>query len=189
VALGIDDSISIMQIIGMAFMLASFVFAVEKDGEKRKASWRWLTFCLIAFCCCGSVGVMQKIHQNSAYKGESSAFLLVAFITSFLVMSTLTIVTSKKEKTSVLARTEEGKLDYVTLLIPILIGVMTAVNHKLNLYLSGVIESAVFFPIVNGGGLMLTTLSAVLIFKERISGRQWIGLGLGVVAVLCLCLG
>ena len=189
VVLGIDAGISIWQIIGIVFMLGSFLFAVEKDKEKRKASWRWLTFCLIAFCCCGSVGVMQKIHQHSEYKDELGSFLLIAFITSFVMLSVLTFVTSKKEKTPIFAKTEDGKLDYVAFLIPILIGVMTAVNHKLNLYLSGVMPSAVFFPIVNGGGLVLTTLSAVLIFRERISGRQWIGVGLGVVSIICLCFG
>jgi multidrug transporter EmrE-like cation transporter len=105
------------------------------------------------------------------------------------VLSVLTFVTSKKEKTPIFAKTEDGKLDYVAFSIPILIGVMTAVNHKLNLYLSGVIPSAVFFPIVNGGGLVLTTVSAVLIFGERISARQWIGVGFGVVSVIFLCLG
>ena len=52
-------------------------------------------------------------------------------------------------------------------------GVLQAVNHKLNLYLSGVMDSAVFFPIVNGGGLVLTTLLAVPLFRERLAGRQW----------------
>ena len=43
------------------------------------------------------------------------------------------------------------------------------------------------FPIVNGGGLMLTTLTATLLFKERLSKKQWIGLALGAIAVILLC--
>lgn len=183
------ESISVWQIIGIAFMLTSFVFAVEKDAEKRKASWRWLIFCLIAFCCCGGVGLMQKIHQSSEYKGELNAFLVIAFITACLLMTTLSVVTSKKEKVSILARKDDGKIDWVAILIPVCLGIMAAVNHKLNLYLSGVMPSAVFFPIVNGGGLVLTTLSAVVLFRERLSGRQWIGVGLGIASVIFLCLG
>ena len=183
------ESITIWQIIGMVFMLVSFVFAVEKDEEKRKASWRWLTFCLIAFFCCGGIGLMQKIHQSSAYKDELNAFLVIAFATSFLLMSVLSIVTSKKSKIPMFARTDLGKLDFVAIVIPILLGVMSAINHKLNLYLSGVIPSAVFFPIVNGGGLVLATLAAVVLFRERISVRQWIGVGVGVASVIFLCLG
>ena len=66
-------------------------------------------------------------------------------------------------------------------------GVCVAVNNKLNLYLSGVMDSAVFFPIVNGGGLVLTTLAAVLLFKEKLSTKQWIGVVIGIASVVFLC--
>ena len=66
-------------------------------------------------------------------------------------------------------------------------GACAAVNNKFNLYLSGVMDSAVFFPIVNGGGLVLTTLAAVLLFKEKLSKKQWIGVVLGIASVVFLC--
>ena len=66
-------------------------------------------------------------------------------------------------------------------------GVCVAVNNKLNLYLSGVMDSAVFFPIVNGGGLVLATLAAVLLFREKLSKKQWIGVAFGIASVVFLC--
>ena len=48
-------------------------------------------------------------------------------------------------------------------------------------------DSAVFFPVVNGGGLVLTTLAAVLIFKERLSVRRSLGVAFGIVSVIFLC--
>ena len=59
--------------------------------------------------------------------------------------------------------------------------------NKWNLYLSGVMDSAVFFPVVNGGGLILTTLSAVVLFRERLRVKQWVGMLIGTAAVICLC--
>ena len=73
------------------------------------------------------------------------------------------------------------------LAIMIVSGVCVAVNNKFNLYLSGVMDSAVFFPIVNGGGLVLATLSAVILFKEKLSTKQWIGVILGITSVVFLC--
>ena len=66
-------------------------------------------------------------------------------------------------------------------------GACIAINNKFNLYLSGVMDSAVFFPIVNGGGLVLTTLAAVLLFKEKLSRKQWVGIVLGILSVVFLC--
>ena len=44
-----------------------------------------------------------------------------------------------------------------------------------------------FFSIVNGGGLVLTTLAAVLLFKEKLSVKQWIGVAVGTASVVLLC--
>jgi len=61
-----------------------------------------------------------------------------------------------------------------------------ALPHKINLYLSGVIDSAVFFPLVNGLPLLLSLLAAILFFRERPNLRQYIGILLGLAAVLLL---
>ena len=63
----------------------------------------------------------------------------------------------------------------------------TALNNKLNLLLSGMMDSAVFFPIVNGGPLLLTTLSSFLIFKEKPTLRKCVGILPGILSVLLLC--
>ena len=66
-------------------------------------------------------------------------------------------------------------------------GIAVALNNRLNLLLSGLLDSSVMFPVVNGGGLILTTLSATLLFRERLSGKQWIGMAIGTLAVILLC--
>ena len=51
----------------------------------------------------------------------------------------------------------------------ILAGICSAANNKINLYLSGIMDSAVFFPVVNGGGLVLASLASYIVFKEKLS--------------------
>ena len=186
-ALFFDEKIEIAHIIGIVLMLISFFCAVEKGTDEKKVSVRWLVFCLIAFLCTGGIGVMQKIHQSSVYKDELNAFLVFAFAVSFLFSSVMTVVCGKREKTALLPTTEQGKINWLLLGGLVLAGCTVAVNNKLNLYLSGVMDSAVFFPIVNGGGLVLTTLGAVLIFKEKLSIKQWCGVIIGILSVILLC--
>jgi multidrug transporter EmrE-like cation transporter len=69
----------------------------------------------------------------------------------------------------------------------ILMGIAAAINNKLNLDLSGRLPSAVFFPVVNGGALVLSSLAAVLIFREKLSVKRWIGVAIGTVSVILLC--
>ena len=185
-----DESLGWAQIVGMVLMLASFVLAAKSDVDEKKANLKWLFLCLIAFVATGGIGVMQKAHQSSEYRDELNAFLIIAFVSSALLCAIFAALMKRRESRFADEKREEknGKRQ-VWLLLGIMIasGACVAVNNKFNLYLSGVMDSAVFFPIVNGGGLVLTTLAAVLLFKEKLSTKQWIGVVLGIASVVFLC--
>ena len=44
----------------------------------------------------------------------------------------------------------------------------------------------IFFPIVNGGGILLSGIAAIAVFREKLSAKQWIGLATGFVSIMCL---
>ena len=134
---------------------------------------------------------MQKIHQTSSFKGELNAYLVTAFIASTVISTAVAVFLylkgSKESLENKKALPAIDKKFVFMLVLMIVNGVSVAVNHKLNLYLSGVMDSATFFPIVNGGGLVLSTVAALIIFRERLSVKQWIGLGVGILSVIFLC--
>lgn len=183
-----DENIGVFQLLGIALMVGSFVFATEKKSGEKRGGLLWLTFSLLTFLCSGSIGFMQKIHQTSSHKNELNAFLVLSFAVSFIFSAVMTFMALRKEKSPLLERREDGRVNFAFIIIMIVSGICVAANHKLNLSLSGIMPSAVFFPIVNGGNLVLTTLSALVIFRERLTRRQWIGVILGVLSVLFLCL-
>ena len=183
-----EESIGLWQIIGMVLMLASFALANGGENGGKRANLRWLLLCVVAFLATGAIGVMQKIHQSSAFKGELNAFLVIAFAVSAFLSGVVALLLRKKESGSEENRNDRGGMRLLIFLM-LISGVCVAVNNKLNLYLSGVIDSIIFFPVVNGGGLVLTTLASLLIFKERLRVKQWIGILLGIASVLCLCVG
>ena len=182
------ESIGLWQIIGMVLMLASFALANGGENGGKRANLRWLLLCVVAFLATGAIGVMQKIHQSSAFKGELNAFLVIAFAVSALFSGAFALLLRKKDRTSTAPENARGKMILLIFLM-LVSGVCVAVNNKLNLYLAGVIDSVIFFPVVNGGGLVLTTLASLLNFKERLRVKQWIGILLGIASVLCLCVG
>ena len=182
------ESIGPLQIVGMVLMLASFALANGGENGGKRANLRWLLLCVVAFLATGAIGVMQKIHQSSAFKEELNAFLVIAFGVSAFLSGVVALLLRKKERGSEENRNDRGGMMLLIFLM-LISGVCVAVNNKLNLYLSGVIDSIIFFPVVNGGGLVLTTLASLLIFKERLRTKQWIGILLGIASVLCLCVG
>ncbi len=180
-----NESIDMIQYLGILLMLICFIFSVDFRKKDRKANFRWLIYSFSAFLFTGLIGVMQKQHQSSVYKDELDAFLIVAFGFSFVCSCVLMALFRSKRK--LFSSDKKSILTLMPLVLMLLSGFFAALNNKLNLYLSGVIDSAVFFPIVNGGGLILTSVAAVIIFKERLTIRQWFGLGIGIVSVILLC--
>ena len=186
------ESISATQIIGIVLMLFCLILSVKKDtADEKKAAARWLILCFITCFATGGIGILQKLHQSSDYKDELTAFLIIAFAFSF-VFSAANIAVIKLRA----IKSGTGKVVFLKKKpsLPILIaffavaGIGVALNNMINLYLSGEVPSAIFFPIVNGGGLILTTLASVFFFRERLTRLQWVGIALGFVATLLLCL-
>ena len=186
-----DETIKPLQYVGIALMVVCLILSVKTTGDKseRKASFKWLSLCAVAFVCTGLIGVMQKWHQSSDSKGELNAFLIIAFIIAFVYSAIMSLILLKKEPEC--EQTGKKALPFLALIpivLTIVAGACVAVNNMFNLYLTGVLPAAEFFPLVNGGGLILATLSGLVLFREKLSLRQWIGIGFGIVAVFMLCI-
>ena len=188
-ALFFNESIRVTQIIGIVMMLGCLIFSVKKEeGDQKKKTLRWFALCMLACLFCGGVGIMQKIHQSSDHRGELTMFLVIAFICSF-VFSTGSIIVQRYGKNGKREPFIEKKISTVLLAVLFIAGgIGTALINQINLYLSGVVDSAIFFPIVNGGGLIMITVLSLVFFKERLTKRQWMGMALGAAATLLLCL-
>ena len=185
-----DEPLYLSQMLGISLMLVSFVCSAKKDPQEKKATRRWLVLCIIAFISTGGIGIMQKLHQSSAYKAELDALLVIAFASSAVYSFAMAVIfdhvnknNDKLCKSTVKVKGCTSKL----ILLILLHGIGIALNNRINLYLSGVMSSSVFFPIVNVGTLTITTLYAVFVFKERLSLKQWIGVCIGILSVLLIC--
>ena len=54
----------------------------------------------------------------------------------------------------------------------------------MNTYLAGVLDSAVLFPILNIGTILVSLLLSVIIYKEKIDRRDVLILILGILAII-----
>ena len=158
-------------------VLIGFIYLSLGKSEGGTINKKWLLYVALAFIFQGSIGVLQKIHQSSEYKSELNAFLFVAFICS-LVYSALSSKKSYKEL----------GFNKKHVLIAVICGICMYVMNILNLHLSGIIPSQLFFPLVNGSSIILNSLVSIFIFKERISKQQIVGLCGGIASLIAICL-
>lgn len=184
-----NEKLNALQIVGIVLMVVCVLLSVQNNESDKKVGAKWLILSICSALCTGFIGVMQKIHQESAYKGELNMFLVMAFAVSSVVSLCLVPILKKKQKTDLFTLVDKSKKwQWKVVVLVLLLGVGMALNNVINLYLSGVVNSAIFFPVVNGGNLVLVTLFAIVLFKEKLSLKQIIGLVCGIASVILLCL-
>ncbi len=173
--------VSNFQYVGLVLMIACFVLSVDLKKDSQM-SLKWLLAALASFLAWGLVGVCQQVHQNSSHAGELQGFLMWAFIFSTVMFAVLYFITAAKDKSlksnfNIKSRDSIGAT---------LTGVVIGAVNIINLYLSGKLAAVIFFPIVNGGVIVLSGLAAILFFKEKLSAKQSVGLILGIAATCLL---
>ena len=174
------ETLSWQKVTGMLLMLAMVVVTANfsKAGQK-KIPAIFYVFCAVGLLTNGGVGIMQKVHQSSEFKNELDMFLIISFVLS----SVVPIVGYIQEKKHGHAPTISLSPKRVPFWLCVIGAICTVIPHRFNLFLSGTMDSIIFFPIVNGGALMLVLLSAFVIFREKPTVRQLIGIGLGFLAI------
>ena len=170
------ERFSLLQL-GVVFLLLFFIYLSLGRGSTCVTDRRWLLWCVATFLFQGSIGVLQKLHQSSSHKGEIGSFLLVSFICS-LIYSLLRSKGSMRE------------LNFTKRLVffALLSGACTFTMNYLNLKLSGLLPSRLFFPIVNGSSIVICSILSVLLFRERLTGKQMVGLAGGIASLVLICL-
>lgn len=158
-------------------VLLFFIYLTLGRSDDFKKSKLWFLYCLIAFLLQGTIGVLQKIHQTSAHKGETGSFLLIAFICSLIY-------------SRIRAKKTFGELKFTkkTVIFSIISGICIFGMNFLNLRLSGLLPSQLFFPLVNGSAIVLSSLASFLLFHEKLTKRQIIGLIGGIASLIAICL-
>ena len=65
-----------------------------------------------------------------------------------------------------------------------LVGVFFATCNILNTYLAGRLDSAIFFPLLNIGSILLSLILGIIIYKERLTKKDLIVLLLSATAII-----
>lgn len=170
----LKEDASVVKYISLVILLVA-VFLVINPKKDDKKVHKWLIYGLAAMVLAGVVGILQKVHQRSDYKAELTLFMVAAFSAYFIASLVMAFCYKKDGVGTVFKKSLIG--------IALLSGICCGANNIINLYLSGIMPAIVFFPFANGGYILLATLSARFVFKEKLSVSQTIGIILGIFAL------
>ena len=174
------EPFGVLQIVGLVAMIVSvFFFRENPTGEVNNRKLQ-VFLGIACFITSGCAGLTEKIHQSTYARDERSAFLLIAYCTMMLLSLIAFFITKKDSQQPV----QNKKLFTI---VVITVGLITGAYSFVNLYLAGTLDSLIYYPVANGGALLLTVFISVLFFRERPTAKKIFGFVLGLVSVVLLC--
>ena len=179
------ESISLLQVLALVVLLASFYLAGGVKLESgRRFNVTWLVLILTAMLGNGVLMTLSKYHQRILPGRDVGEFLIVAFATAALASAFLTLFRSAVGK----ERISRPKGAPFVLLVAGA-GVTTAFGNWIALHLAGNMPAVLLFPVMNGGIVFASSVLSVLLFKEKMTRRISAGMALGLAALVMISLG
>ena len=175
-----NESVNVIEILGMIVMLLSLFLCMDRKNKSLFATKNWKYYIIIFFFAGGMIGIINKLFQASNAKTELNSMLLVASFVSAFVLAVMGFVLGSIKKTGAPKIYKSGVF-YI-----IACGLVSCIYNRLNVYLAGVMDGALLFPISNGSLLLLNYLTGVFLFKEKLSKIQITGMVIGFISIIMI---
>jgi drug/metabolite transporter (DMT)-like permease len=174
------DALTVFKVIGIVLAIAAVYLVSHKEVTTNATQKFWWLFPLIIFICSGIIdSSINYAQRNLLSANDFDAFLSTIFSTAFvfgaIVLAYQLIIKKEKFETKAIpAGIILGIINFGTMYF-----IIMALNSK-------ILEASSLFPINNLSILTLSTIISVIVYKEKLSQKNWIGIALSLVAIIVL---
>lgn len=160
----------IWQWLGFALAVAAIVLMNYRPEEGKSGSMVSLLLLLLAG---GGGDAMSKVFEELGNPVLSGHFLLYTFLMAFALCINLFRIKGEKA----------GKWEW---LFGLLVGVPNFFSAKFLLGALTDIAAVIVYPVYSVATILAVTVTGVLVFREKLERKQWLALGMILVALVLL---
>ena len=177
-----NAELTIYVITGLILVACSIALCLysKKDKEQQTISWKWLFYVALAFFGNAGCTIVQRTQQIQ-YNGQHGNMLML-FATLFSALAYLIIYLKSDNTDSSFILKESCWAPIGAGLCNVVLNVFVMLLALTNL------SPSLIYPVIGAGGLAVVTIFSLLVFKEKMRWWQWLGVGVGAVAVVLLSL-
>ncbi len=180
-AIAFKEPLSGFRLAGIALTVAALIINTRiSPGEKLSKKWAFLI--AMSFLANGLVASTTKIYSHTMGSAETYSFVACSYTTAALLAFAVYGVLKFK------GQPKTCKFNPSLFILTAMAGIILGSFQSIYTYSSTVIDGTLLFPAYNGGFTLLVTLAGVIIFKERLKKKQWLGVGVGALAILLMCI-
>lgn len=175
------ESLSVFQIIGILLALAAVYFASMKE-KSIALSKKALLLPLLVFLGSGIIDISMKYFQENHLDPKEVA-IFSAMVFGFAALTGFIFIGVKAVKKPL-------KINFRNIIGGIVLGVPNyfSIFFLIRALQNEEFDSAAIFTLNNVAIVMLSTLLGILIFKEKLSLKNWGGIALAIVSISLVAL-
>lgn len=167
-------------ITGLVLVVAALVLClcVGKKEKGAKITWRWIFYVTLMFVSNSGCTILQKSEQNVFDGRHGTMFMFFALALALFVCAVMYLTSDKRENKTILK---------ASWYFPVSAGVCNAASNLFVILMATTsLSPNLIYPTLAVGGLTVTSIASLFLFKEKLSWGQWCGVIVGAVAVVLL---
>lgn len=163
-----------LQFAGVGLVLAALAL-INADGKGGSRQGFWLL--LLTLLCSGGADAMSKVFEELGNPAEDTRFFFWLFVTALLLTVCLALWERKRTGKKLMLREFAAGAA---------VGIPNYFSSYLLLRALQSLPAFLVFPVFSTGTILLVLLAGLLLFRERLTKRQALGVGLILAALVLL---
>lgn len=177
-----DKPVGVIQLAGLGLFFVSAWLLIGSSREIYKGfSIKTLMLLIGSLVANGGTMLAQQMFTAYVPKGDVSVF-------SFLSFAIISLLSAVAYKAGWLKTGEagEGKLSKKLIVCAVALAVAVFVINQLATISTTLVSPVILFTFINGGGTIISTVVAAIMYKERISAKSAAGIALGITSLVII---
>lgn len=173
-----DEPVSFIRLIAICMTVMSFIIC--NVGKKTNGvELKWLIFTLLSMVTSSGGSIVQKFLGESRYSGENQAYVSCLYLVATVISIIIFLIVRNKEKRSF-------KIGFATIKYAVMVGLTLGLYQAVFTYGLAHIDGTFLFPAQTGATIVLSTISGMVIFKDKFTKKQLIGSILGIISLVLM---
>ena len=171
------DDVTLLKVLGITLLVIS-VILVNLKKEDSRITPKWVLLIILNIISNGICTIVQRVQQED-FSGEyKNEFMIIALAVVAFVMIISSVVLTKNRK-AVLK-------DKALLKNSFLNGASNGFTNHMTMLLVAYLPSSVMYPTISAGSIIVSTVAAVFVYREKLSRMKIAGFVTGILSVILL---
>ena len=167
------ETLGSLQLLGIGLAVASLPLLAAKPMQKLELDKEVIPMIIVTIIVVGFSQLSSKILIQSGFGSQNNFFLLAIFTSAAILVSPL----AWRNRESIVSK--DGLFGFG-------VGVFNVASNRFLILALTTLPGAIVFPVSSAGSLLLVTISAIVLYKEKVSRVNLVGILLTLAAVVLI---